>query len=486
MCMECPVSPPPGDMNGNPICEFCHNSIPNLGANLAAHYLQCQAAQQASTTYGRKDRLIAHLRSHPGIVNASQIAAAGRYTINSKWPRQCGFCGVFFKTFDERMDHIGSHFQAGLDMASWRLPFILPKEFRPPGFKPHSKGDDNDSDEDMDDNDSRPSSQRTGSQQQSSSTGSSQKSYSNGNQKRGSSSQGGHKRRHQVSQADCDNCAAPGRNNVQGHAKTSVALERYLNDVEEPIEIRLSLGSKTAEADLTRDNFSNDVEASLQVEDQQMKRPSRSSQGSQPLEIGTTSQEPMQAFQQTSPISSSKLAYPTYPMPITPERPLEKTEHYEGLSIQEVSPTRQAGPIKKKTDTASTFPAPPPLLSTEERIEWGLRGLLTAQYRLIELIQRAMNPPEQWLIDVDAILPFRNVEGLEAGTVQPHPPSFAMDSDEISQHLIRVPVAGVQEEVHRRRTAASLPNVGGGRLVIALDYGPTYTGMGPPLVCYFY
>lgn len=350
MCLECPISPPPVDMNGNSICEFCHSSNPNFGANLAAHYLQCQAAQQASTTYGRKDRLIAHLRSHPGILNASHIAALGRYTVDCKWPRQCGFCGAFFNTWDERIDHIAGHFQAGLDMSSWRLPFLRPKDSRP-GFKPHQKGDDNDSDDDMDDNDSRPSSQRTGSQQQSSSTGSSQKSHSNENQKRRSSSQGGHKRRHRVSQTDYDDYAAPGRNNIPGYAKTSVALERYLNDNEEPIEIRLSLGSKTAKAGLTRNQFSIDVDANLQVADQQTKHRSKPSQGSQPLKIETASQAPLQVFQ---PISSLHLARTHSIIPTNLEISLKEGEHYERPRIEETLPLRQAETIRKGTYTAGT------------------------------------------------------------------------------------------------------------------------------------
>jgi hypothetical protein len=35
-------------------------------------------------SYGRQDKLADHLRSHPGIINLSQTAAAGKNTVNSK------------------------------------------------------------------------------------------------------------------------------------------------------------------------------------------------------------------------------------------------------------------------------------------------------------------------------------------------------------------------------------------------------------------
>jgi hypothetical protein len=253
MCLECPQSPPPVDVNGNPACEFCRAPIPTLGTNLRAHYLQCQSAQQSSTTYGRKDRLIAHLRSHPGVVNVSHIAAAGKYTVDSKWPRQCGFCGVIFKAWDERMSHIAAHFQDGLDMSSWKLPFPQPKDF-PPGFKRQPKGGD-DSDDDMDDNDSHPNRNRTGIHLGASSASSRQKKNPNEHRGRGASHQKGGSHKHQKSlggqghEAETNDQGQRqrtlrsdrGRNvtSGSGQAAASVALERYLNDVDEPILIRL-------------------------------------------------------------------------------------------------------------------------------------------------------------------------------------------------------------------------------------------------------
>jgi hypothetical protein len=241
MCPECPNSPPAIDINGHSVCQFCEEPFPALGANLRAHYTQCQSAQRANKSYGRQDKLIDHLRSHPGVINLSLTAAAGRYTVNSEWPDECGFCGKTFSSFDEMLDDIAKHFQAGMNMSSWKLPFRPSKDFHP-RFQPHLKGDDSDSDDDMDDNDSYPSHQRSGNQtkEASSFSSSGQSKRSNGNQKSGSSYQGGRRRCYLVPQATLDNSAEPIGSHASGHATTSVALERYLNDEEEPIELRLS------------------------------------------------------------------------------------------------------------------------------------------------------------------------------------------------------------------------------------------------------
>jgi len=241
MCPECPNSPPAIDINGHSVCQFCEESFPALGANLRAHYTQCQSAQRSNKSYGRQDKLIDHLRSHPGVINLSLTAAAGRYTVNSEWPDECGFCGKTFSSFDEMLDDIAKHFQAGLNMSSWKLPFQPSKDSHP-GFQPHSKGDDSDSDDDMDDNDSYPSHQSSGGQTKKASSFSSsgQSKRSNGNQNSGSSYQGGRRRCYLVPQATLDNSAEPIESHASGHATTSVALERYLNNEEEPVELRLN------------------------------------------------------------------------------------------------------------------------------------------------------------------------------------------------------------------------------------------------------
>jgi len=254
MCLECPRSPAATDLNGDPLCEFCRATFPGLGTNLAAHYLQCQAAQKSCTTYGRKDRLMGHLRTqHRMNANVSQLAAAGKYTIDFKWPTICGFCGVTFMTWDERMDHIAGHFEDGLDMSSWKPPSPPPKDLHP-GFKPRPK-DGDDSDDDMDDNDNRPSGRKTGGQEQSKRARSSQTKSATQQKGRGASTQRGRRHRQQMAPADSDDrvdsdmTSSPDEicgtlvaeqlskeKSSQGFKTASVALDRYLNDIEEPFQ----------------------------------------------------------------------------------------------------------------------------------------------------------------------------------------------------------------------------------------------------------
>ncbi|KAE9367635.1 hypothetical protein N431DRAFT_348591 [Stipitochalara longipes BDJ] len=257
MCLECPQSPPGTDVNGDPVCEFCRTSIPELGIHLTAHYLQCQAAQRSCTTYGRKDRLIAHLRTqHRIVINTSPIAASGRFTIDCQWPRQCGFCRVTFMAWDERMDHIARHFEDGLDMSSWKLPLHPPEDLHP-GFKPQPK-DGSDSDDDMDDNDSPPSHYKPGIQNKSTFSSSSKTRNPTQQQRRSASHQGGRRHRQQVPLADLENEAdsdatsnpehicgilalewIPNGTSAPGRKTTSVALDRYLKDVEEPFQAQV-------------------------------------------------------------------------------------------------------------------------------------------------------------------------------------------------------------------------------------------------------
>jgi hypothetical protein len=175
------------------------------------------------------------------VINLTLTAAAGRYTVNSIWPDECGFCGKTFSSFDEMLDDIAKHFQAGLNMSSWKVPFQPSKDSHP-GFQPHPKGKDSDSDDDMDDNDSYPSHQSSGGQTKKASSFSSsgQNKRSNGSQNSDSSYQGGRRRCYLVPQATLDNSAEPIESHASGHATTSMALERYLNNEEEPVEPRLS------------------------------------------------------------------------------------------------------------------------------------------------------------------------------------------------------------------------------------------------------
>ena len=154
MCLECPASTPVLDANGNQLCQYCGVPFHLLEESAEAHYLCCSTARRDGTTYVRKDHLVSHLRDehHIGDSISTRRAAAGEYAIaSSKWPRQCGFCGVTFKTWDQRMKHIAKDYQKGYHISTWRLPFPVPKDSRsreqnlPPGNTDSDGSDDDDS-----------------------------------------------------------------------------------------------------------------------------------------------------------------------------------------------------------------------------------------------------------------------------------------------------------------------------------------------------
>ena len=236
MCLECPAVPAPLDMNGNSVCEFCSVPFSMLGGNVRAHYLQCASAKQDGTTFGRKHHLVEHLRKAHPMVKQTQIAATWKYAIHSKWPRQCGFCGIMFKTWDERMMHLADHFQKGSDMSSWKLPFPRPKDFRP-GHNVQPKDDNSEDDDDSSGGNSRPRANTF--IQQGTARGppsQAQNSSTSGSRQQRSTLQAQYRSR----ASGCEDQDVP---DSLRHGKPSLALERYLNDIEEPIAARLGFRS---------------------------------------------------------------------------------------------------------------------------------------------------------------------------------------------------------------------------------------------------
>ena len=149
MCLECPRTLPPMDISGSPLCEFC-NSPFGFGEVPRAHYLRCASARQDGTTFSRKDHLIPHLREEHGLTFTNLHIITWRYSIDSRWPRQCGFCETQFTTWDERMRHIAEHFEEGKDMADWKWPSARPKDYHPQGPRNQPKDDDSDPGNDFD------------------------------------------------------------------------------------------------------------------------------------------------------------------------------------------------------------------------------------------------------------------------------------------------------------------------------------------------
>lgn len=145
MCLQCNM--PDIDLEGNPTCAFCSLPFSILG-DARTHYLQCIYAREKGRTFGRKDHLCKHLEVEHGRKDMIESTKAWSYPVLSDWPRECGFCGRIIETWDQRMTHVGYHYQDGLKKSSWKLPFPQPKDHRPREIESISENEDSDGDDD--------------------------------------------------------------------------------------------------------------------------------------------------------------------------------------------------------------------------------------------------------------------------------------------------------------------------------------------------
>jgi Myb-like DNA-binding domain len=234
MCLECPTVPPPTDVTGRPLCEFCDRPF-GLGEVPRAHYLRCTSARRDSTTFSRKDHLIQHLRGEHGLTYTNLHISNWAYSIDSRWPRQCGFCDTEFTTWDQRMRHIAEHFEEGRDMSDWKWPQARPKDSHP--RMPHKRPQDDDSDSGDDFDGSNGGAGRkaaTGKRNKMSSIAQTQGRVQRGGTQSTTSNARGHsnhiQRKESTPEVQHHNIASP-----LGQPRPSVALEMYLNDPYEPI-----------------------------------------------------------------------------------------------------------------------------------------------------------------------------------------------------------------------------------------------------------
>jgi hypothetical protein len=155
MCSEC--INPAVDQQGNPMCVYCETTF-TVTMDPKAHYLQCASAIRGALSYGRADHLQDHLQKIHGLADPNEDAKTWSFPVQSAWPRECGFCGVFFGSWNQRMAHIENHYKKGCMSSSWKLPFPRPRDLHLPGFGPNFKRDDDgDDDSDFDDSNHPPS-----------------------------------------------------------------------------------------------------------------------------------------------------------------------------------------------------------------------------------------------------------------------------------------------------------------------------------------
>ncbi|GKZ26998.1 hypothetical protein AbraIFM66951_003943 [Aspergillus brasiliensis] len=105
-------------LDGHNVCAFC------LAINPAENHLElhdyslCQEKGLQERTFSRKD----HLRQHLRLVHAAKFESwmESWKTSVTEIRSRCGFCDTNFTTWNDRVEHLASHFKAGMDMRQWR------------------------------------------------------------------------------------------------------------------------------------------------------------------------------------------------------------------------------------------------------------------------------------------------------------------------------------------------------------------------------
>ena len=103
---------------GKPKCVYCDETDPSA-EHLAVHdHSGCCEKGPESRTFYRKDHLRQHLRLMHGCKMTASMDSWKSETqyINSR----CGFCGLNFDRWQDRIDHLAKEFRNGAKMKDWK------------------------------------------------------------------------------------------------------------------------------------------------------------------------------------------------------------------------------------------------------------------------------------------------------------------------------------------------------------------------------
>ncbi|KAL1621680.1 homeodomain mating type protein alpha2 [Neofusicoccum ribis] len=107
------------DDSGLQFCVFCEQANPSYEHLQRHNYTPCLTAPQPSRTFTRKDKLIQHLGQVHKQSQMSPTMQTWCRRVSRNIAIACGICGVRLSTWNERVEHISTHFADGLDMRYW-------------------------------------------------------------------------------------------------------------------------------------------------------------------------------------------------------------------------------------------------------------------------------------------------------------------------------------------------------------------------------
>jgi hypothetical protein len=90
-------------------------------------FIHCSSKPENQRTFGRKDGLWDHIRrfhhrhretENPDIAKTMELWKRPNPELDPR-ALHCGFCGQKFPNWEERAQHVISHFQQGISLAAW-------------------------------------------------------------------------------------------------------------------------------------------------------------------------------------------------------------------------------------------------------------------------------------------------------------------------------------------------------------------------------
>ena len=117
------------------VCAICGTKEPRAD-HLVEHKMHlCLHKSATDRTYFRKDKFAKHLQVHGLGLESPQVAS---------WSQQlpervlgCGFCVLYFETFEERSQHVAHHFEQGYRKESWTQSTVILSLLSQPSVSSH-------------------------------------------------------------------------------------------------------------------------------------------------------------------------------------------------------------------------------------------------------------------------------------------------------------------------------------------------------------
>ncbi|KAH6665978.1 hypothetical protein B0J14DRAFT_204714 [Halenospora varia] len=110
---------PVQEIGANGVCVFCGLEDPDEDHDEVHNVEACYCNENAQSAFSSEVALFHHLsRVHGQKVETPAMASWSRFTENEYY-WNCGFCEEVMSRWSDRVDHIGTHFEAGMVMSLW-------------------------------------------------------------------------------------------------------------------------------------------------------------------------------------------------------------------------------------------------------------------------------------------------------------------------------------------------------------------------------